>query len=94
MYIENSTGYPTGDNRAINNGTGHTTAVDASCDHCDKTSLRNVQVRRRGTRAPPSTHTPRPDLRQSQRSDYHDRGLLHPDLVCVAHEPYATRVRL
>ncbi|KAL1691644.1 hypothetical protein GGG16DRAFT_112980 [Schizophyllum commune] len=37
-------GYPTGDNCAINNGTGHTTAVDASCDHCDKTSLRNVQI--------------------------------------------------
>ena len=51
-------GYPTGDNRAIKNGTGHTTAVDASCDHCDRTSLRNVQVRRRGTRAPPLTHAP------------------------------------
>ncbi|KAL1734432.1 hypothetical protein EV714DRAFT_281175 [Schizophyllum commune] len=44
-------GYPTGDDRAllvingaINNGTGHTTAVDASCDDCDNTSLRNVQI--------------------------------------------------
>ena len=74
-------GYPTGDDRAvlvingaINNGTGHTTAVDASCDDCDNTSLRNVQVRRRGTRTPPFSHTARPDLRQSRRPDYHDRG--------------------
>ncbi|KAL1751505.1 hypothetical protein FB107DRAFT_251441 [Schizophyllum commune] len=45
--------YPTGDNRAIKNGTGHTTAVDASCDHCDRTSLRNVQVSSRW----PSKHS-------------------------------------
>jgi hypothetical protein len=45
-------GYPTGDDRAIlvvngpvSNGTGHTTAVDATCPTCSGAILRNIQVR-------------------------------------------------
>jgi hypothetical protein len=45
-------GYPTGNDRAILvvngpifNGTGHTTAVDGTCDTCSGVKLRNIQVR-------------------------------------------------
>ena len=44
-------GYPTDDSRAmiivngaINNGTGHTTAIQGTCSTCNNIKLRNVQV--------------------------------------------------
>jgi hypothetical protein len=45
-------GYPTGDDRAtlvvsgpVSNGTGHTNAVDGTCNTCSGVKLRNIQVR-------------------------------------------------
>lgn len=45
-------GYPRGNDRAtlivngaVFNGTGHTTAVDGTCNTCSGVKLRNVQVR-------------------------------------------------
>ncbi|KAK7470215.1 hypothetical protein VKT23_001651 [Stygiomarasmius scandens] len=44
-------GYPTGDTRAtlvvngpVENGSGHTTAVDGTCETCNGVKLRNVQI--------------------------------------------------
>ncbi|EIN10985.1 hypothetical protein PUNSTDRAFT_100908 [Punctularia strigosozonata HHB-11173 SS5] len=56
-----TSGYPTGDERAtlvvdgaVENGSGHTTAVDGTCSTCGGVKLRNIQIN--GTRlgAPPT----------------------------------------